>query len=215
MVLVDKDYRGIGISKSLLSLTLEKLKSFRSIKLDATPAGQPVYQKFGFKEEYHISRMVNLNVQPVKVGEADSETEPIHPGDISEIIALDEEAFGVNRNQLIEHLIKENPADGTLLTRNGQVVAFALSRKGSRYVHIGPVVADSTAVAKNLIAQLLITLVNQPVVVDVLGDKSELFQWLHLIGFKHQRDFMRMYKGENDFPGKPDKLFLICGPECG
>src|SRR4051794_7907903 len=56
MVLVDKNYRGRGVSKLLLQNILEKLKSFRSIKLDATPAGREVYKRFGFKDEYSITR---------------------------------------------------------------------------------------------------------------------------------------------------------------
>src|SRR6266498_3420453 len=37
MVLVAKEYRGQGVSKSLLTNILEKLESVKSIKLDATP----------------------------------------------------------------------------------------------------------------------------------------------------------------------------------
>ena len=59
MVLVDQEYRGQGVSKSLLTNILEKLLSCKSIKLDATPAGQQVYTKFGFRDEYPITRMVN------------------------------------------------------------------------------------------------------------------------------------------------------------
>src|SRR5439155_12328960 len=40
MVLVAKEYRGQGVSKLLLTNILEKLESFNSIKLDATPEGQ-------------------------------------------------------------------------------------------------------------------------------------------------------------------------------
>lgn len=42
----------------LLSGLFEKLKSCKSVKLDATPAGQPVYKKYGFKDEYLIHRMI-------------------------------------------------------------------------------------------------------------------------------------------------------------
>src|SRR5688572_27885492 len=46
MVLVTKEYRGQGISKSLLTNIFKRLESFKSIKLDATPEGQQVYKKF-------------------------------------------------------------------------------------------------------------------------------------------------------------------------
>ena len=215
MVLVDKNYRGLGISKALLSRMLEKLASFRSLKLDATAAGQPVYQKFGFKNEYLISRMVNQSVKEVPLLDSNSNLEPLSTEDLQQIIALDEQVFGVNRNQLIEFLFNEYPGAGILLKRDGRIVGFALGREGSRYFQIGPVVAPSIADAKNLISKSLMKLANRPVVVDVLCDKKELMDWLNTIGFASQRDFIRMYKGENDFPGKTDMLHLICGPEFG
>ena len=44
MVLVDKEYRGQGVSKLLLTTIFSKLELF-SIKLDATPAGQQVLRR--------------------------------------------------------------------------------------------------------------------------------------------------------------------------
>src|ERR1700712_5262450 len=62
MVLVDKDYRGQGISKSLLTNIFKKLEDFKSIKLDATPDGQAVYKKLGFIDEYLIIRLTNRSM---------------------------------------------------------------------------------------------------------------------------------------------------------
>ena len=50
MVLVDKEYRGRGISKALLEHVFKNLQSCQSAKLDATPAGKEVYKKFGFSD---------------------------------------------------------------------------------------------------------------------------------------------------------------------
>src|SRR5215213_5494312 len=50
MVLVDKEYRGLGISKSLLTAIFRKVEFCKSVKLDATPAGQLIYKGFGFKD---------------------------------------------------------------------------------------------------------------------------------------------------------------------
>ena len=62
MVLVNKEYRGRGVSKLLLANIFKKLETFRSIKLDATPGGQQVYKKFDFKDEYLITRMTNASI---------------------------------------------------------------------------------------------------------------------------------------------------------
>jgi len=106
MVLVDKEYRGLGISKALLSRIFAALSSSRSLKLDATAAGQPVYQKFGFKNEYLISRMVNVSVKEVPVQISNSNVEAMSAENLSEIISLDETVFGANRKQLINFYLK-------------------------------------------------------------------------------------------------------------
>ena len=56
---------------------------------------------------------------------------------------------------------------------------------------------------------------NQSVVMDVLYEKEDLINWLNSIGFIMQRQFVRMYKKENPFPGIINKQYLICGPEFG
>ncbi|MDP9230701.1 MAG: GNAT family N-acetyltransferase, partial [Bacteroidota bacterium] len=100
MVLVDKEYRGQGVSKSLLTTIFKKLESCKSVKLDATPEGQQVYKKFDFKDEYLIARMINLSMKNLPPGDAnDKLPEPVQSKHIPEIIALDEIVFGANRTQ--------------------------------------------------------------------------------------------------------------------
>ena len=215
MVLVDKEYRGQGISKSLLTDIFQRINFCKSIKLDATPAGQPVYQKFGFKDEYFIARMVHLSVNPLPFEAKDLIPEPIGINHIQEIVDFDEAVFGANRRQLIEFLIKQYPNKCWLLKRNNNIVGFILGRDGSRYHQIGPLVAITDKDAKMLISIALKHLSQQPVVVDVLFDKEDLIHCLMANGFVKQRHFIRMYKEENSSPGVIDNLYLICGPEFG
>jgi GNAT superfamily N-acetyltransferase len=62
MVLVETGLRRQGIGRRLFDSILGKVSGLRSVKLDATPAGQPLYEKFGFSEEYMIDRMINMNL---------------------------------------------------------------------------------------------------------------------------------------------------------
>ena len=215
MVLVDKEYRGRGVSKSLLKNIFEKLESCKSIKLDATSAGQAVYKKFQFEEEYFIARMTNSSGKSSPIIDYDIIPRLIQLKDIPEIVAFDELAFGAKRNQLIEFLFKEYPGKAWLLKRNERIVGFALGRDGNNYHHIGPVMASTTIDAKILIKKALMELYNQPVVVDVPYDKEDLLTWLNSIGFIKQRHFVRMYKEKNPYPGIIAKQYLICGPEFG
>jgi len=215
MVLVDKEYRGQGLSKLLLENIFKKLKSYKSIKLDATPEGLQVYKKFNFKEEYLITRMTIPSIVNLSSVEDHLLLEPILSKDINEIIALDELVFGANRAQLIQSLINEYPQKAWLLKRNNCVSGLVLGREGSNYYQIGPVIASTFHDAKILISKALKGLENKPIVVDVLDDKEDLINWLHSIGFTNQRHFVRMYQKENPFSGLRENQFSICGPEFG
>jgi len=214
MVLVAKEYRGQGVSKLLLANILKQLESFPSIKLDATPEGQRVYKKFDFKDEYLITRMTIASVKNFSLDD-DIAPEPIQLKHIEEVTAFDELVFGANRKQLIESMIKEYPHKAWLLKRNDSIAGFALGRKGSRYHHVGPVFGLNITDVKILIKRALKELTNQSVVMDVLYEKEDLINWLNSIGFIMQRQFVRMYKKENPFPGIINKQYLICGPEFG
>lgn len=215
MVLVDTEYRGLGISKSLLTNIFKKLEHCKSIKLDATPDGQQVYKKLDFTDEYGIVRMTNPSVKNVAAVDADIQPEPVQLQDIREIIELDEFIFGANRKQLITYLVNEYPSRAWFIKRNNRITGFALGRNGNKYQHLGPVAASTTVEARILITKALDNLTNQPVLVDVLADKDGLLDWLHSIGFIKQRHFTRMYKKENLLPEITSKQYLIAGPEFG
>jgi len=215
MVLVDKEYRGQGVSKLLLTSILKKLESFASIKLDATPAGQQVYKKFDFENEYLISRLVTGSMKNLSFNDDTVFAESIQLKDIEEVIAFDEHVFGTNRRPLIKSLIQRYPHKAWLLKRNNSIAGFALGREGNKYHQVGPVVGSTINDVQILIRKALKKLNNQPVVVDVLCDKEDLINWLASIGFTMQRHFVRMYKKENSFPGVVNEQYLICGPEFG
>jgi len=215
MVLVDKEYRGQGVSKLLLTSILKKLESFASIKLDATPVGQQVYKKFDFENEYLISRLVTGSMKNLSFNYDTVFAESIQLKDIEEVIAFDEHVFGTNRRPLIKSLIQRYPHKAWLLKRNNSIAGFALGREGNKYHQVGPVVGSTINDVQILIRKALKKLNNQPVVVDVLCDKEDLINWLTSIGFTMQRHFVRMYKKENSFPGVVNEQYLICGPEFG
>lgn len=216
MVLVNREYRGRGVSKWLLSELFKQLKHIQSVKLDATPAGQPVYRKFGFKDEYLLQRMTADSVSTKAISNANMNLpERIQPGDFSEVIEFDMQIFGANRMQLIEFLIKNNPENSWMIKRDGKICGVVLGRNGSRFYQVGPVLAANVKDARLLIGKAIEGVKGQPVVVDVPADKKELKEWLNEIGFQMQRPFIRMYQHENPFPGIQERQFLICGPEFG
>src|SRR5262245_10020167 len=58
MMLVEQSLRGKGIGRALMEHALAFLdcRTVGTIRLDATPMGQPLYEKLGFKAEYSLAR---------------------------------------------------------------------------------------------------------------------------------------------------------------
>lgn len=215
MVLVNKKFRGQGISKYLLSSLFEQLTFCKSVKLDATPAGQPVYEKMGFKDEYLINRLTCLSFGKSYLVRGDLISQGVQKEDIPAIVELDKYTFGADRSQLIKALFFNNPKKCFVIKNKGLISGFALGRKGNRFHHIGPVVASSNFDAIQLILHALNELNGQSVVIDILNDKNELYLELLSLGFEKQRYFSRMYLHSNLYPGDINHQYLICGPEFG
>ncbi len=216
MVLVNKNYRGKGISKLLLSDLFEKLKYCCCIKLDATPAGRPVYEKFGFKTEYKILRLTNASVSLNNLSyDYSCNIERLCSEDISKVISFDENVFGANRAELIAFLYKNNTEDSWVLKQDGKNTGFVLGREGIRFYQLGPVAAMSGSGAKELLLKSFENIEGKAVVIDVPYENKDLLVWLLFLGFEIQRSFFRMYQHENLYPGIPQNQISICGPEFG
>ena len=69
MVLVDVNARSRGVGTALLKHALNYLDERKvvTVRLDATPAGQPIYEKLGFAPEYGLARFEGI-VTPAKAG---------------------------------------------------------------------------------------------------------------------------------------------------
>ena len=216
MVIVDKEYRGQKISNLLLSGIIENSKNIISLKLDATPAGQPVYQKFDFTSEYFVYRFISMSVFKNEVHfEPVVSVERAVPENLDEITGFDKKIFGANRKQLIRFLIRNFPEMAWILRLNGQIKGIALGRKGNSFHQVGPVFASSSDFAKILILKSLEDIESQPAIADIPEHQPELINWINTLGFTKQRYFVRMYRNVNAYAGLIENQFLICGPEFG
>lgn len=215
MMLVDRNYRGRGISKHLLNEAIQKLNRCASIKLDATPAGKPVYLKRGFHVEHTLYRMTHPSVPKISLNMHIPETAQILPEDLEDVIGYDKKVFGADRTDLIGFMYNSYPELAWLTRESEKIAGFCMGRRGEIFTQIGPVYASSVKSAKVLIQSAINQITHQPVVVDIHGDKSEMKRWLESCGFALLRPFDRMYLNHNPHPGKTENQYLICGPELG
>jgi len=214
MVLVEPSERGRGIGTRLLELGLQVLTDVPCIRLDATPAGHGLYLKLGFRDEYGHARMGRAGAfEPARVdGDA---ARPMLRDDLPRVKELDRSVFGADRSALLDWLWAGAPEYARVIARRGALRGFSFGRRGFDFEHVGPVVAEDEATARQLTAACLALPHGRPVVLDAPRHSMEWRGWLEEIGFREQRPFLRMARGENRHPGLPERQFAILGPEFG
>jgi GNAT superfamily N-acetyltransferase len=220
MVLVDPEVRGRGIGTRLLEQTIEHLDALRvpTLKLDATPQGKPIYSRLGFRSEYEIERWVLKREAPHQdpaAGEARGATCVAEQPGLGEIIELDLRVFGADRSGLLRSLDRETPAFTLAAGSRGELRGYGLGRRGSRADHLGPWVARDEATAAALLAEFLKRSGRDTVFVDCLKSSAFASTSARAMGFEFSRPLTRMVRGPNPYPGAPDLVAAILGPEFG
>lgn len=220
MVLVTKSFQKRGLATRLLQTCIQELTA-RSISplLDATADGRPVYEKLGFRPLYGLQRLVCqqvLQVIPERVQTHENhQVKAIAFADLSEIMAFDRPLFGADRSAVLSHLHSRQPAYATLCRdRSGQLCGFVMAREGSQALHLGPVVALSSEIAKILMESLL-KKVSCPLYIDVVDGHDRFLTRMEACGFVLQRTFTRMVLGDPGQFDLPTQIFAMAGPELG
>ena len=213
MVLVDPDYRNRGIGNSLLQRAIEYLDStgISTIKLDATPAGKPLYEKIGFVTEYEIDRWVLKR----SVTRNLATTISVLPPDLlAQVFEYDREVFGADRSALLGSLSQNAPSlvvVPSFFDRQG----YAFGRHGLFADHLGPWMARDDHTAEILLKEFLQRSTCDTIIVDALKTTRATGELLREQGFYPARPLTRMYRGSNEFPGNQTFLCAILGPEFG
>lgn len=212
MVLVDPECRRRGIATQLVQETLRSLcsRGVKTIKLDATPAGEPVYAPLRFVEETRIERWRG-RARPV--GKMDCQ---IWSGSLrAEMMALDRLAFEAERSALLSSLIADSSVPPLTISASGELRGFALARPGAVANYIGPIVATDQNAATSLLDGMLDQLDVREVLIDINAGFEGGAQIVAARGFVKQRDFTRMRFGLKSNAGTSSLIFAIAGPEVG
>ena len=215
MVLVLPPFQRRGYAGMLLRHAIDALRDEdRAAVLDATPAGHAVYEQAGFRDTFGFARWRRKARSAVNGDVAVSSTRPLVESDWPAIEALDTPAFGASRIALLRELARRWPEAAHVVEQAGRLHGFVLGRDGTHAHQIGPLVADDSAVAIELLDAAL-KAIDGPVYVDLLDHRDVLRAWLAHQGFAFQRPFVRMVHGRIDAPGRPESICLVAGPELG
>jgi ribosomal protein S18 acetylase RimI-like enzyme len=211
MVLVDSRYRGRGIGKALMNHALEFLdhQTVRSVRLDATALGQPLYEKLGFEVEYMLHRHEGVLLP----AQEPTHVEPMRPEQLEEVLALDRTVTQTDRRKLLVRLVSEFPDTLRVVCEAGTVAGFTAARPGARALQVGPCLATETA-GRQLLNDARRRYAGRPVFLDVPTGNAAAVRWVNEAGLSVQRPLVRMCRGP--VPAEQVRaLWASSGPEMG
>lgn len=219
MVLVDSAHRGRGIGRALVehALAFVEEQGATSVRLDATPHGQPVYAKLGFMRQYELARYAGtLNpgaCQPRTNPATQASIRVAREKDYDAVFALDFAATLTDRRKFLARLFEERPAQVYVLDREGKIEGYITTRNGSAAVQVGPCIGNAEAGAR-LLGDASRRLAGAQVYLDVPCALDRACQFAETSGLVIQRTFMRMCRGVPVSEGR-DPLWASSGPELG
>jgi GNAT superfamily N-acetyltransferase len=212
MMLVDERHRGRGIGRRLMERALEYLdaRGVRSVRLDATPLGRPLYESLGFAVETSLTRFQGVFAPAARAPELD----PVSTIDgLDEVAALDRAVTGTDRGALLRRLDADSP--GSLRGVRGEhgLAGFLMTRPGARARQIGPCLGDERA-GPLLFADARERHAGEPVYIDIPAANAAATALAAALGLEPGRPLTRMGHGPR-ITEQLDRLWASAGPEKG
>lgn len=213
-VIVAPELRGRGVGKILVSAALDHLAGtgVRTVRLNAYITVVPFYEALGFRREYEIIRWLG----------------PAHPAspagvrratgtDLPDLLALDGDAFGVSRETLLRRLIEEFPRTFLVAEDAGRVRGYIVGNPSSSSCEIGPWVAAPAhaGVAPALFRALESTVRVPEYALSGPAANLRLPEFMGTVGYRESFRTLRMYWGEDAFPGNSSGVWALAGLEKG
>ena len=211
MMLVHPGHRRRGIGMQLMQTALNHLRgqSIDCIRLDATPAGAPLYAKLGFVPEWTFTRHEGapLKQQPKCVRSAIETDWPMIEG-------IDREAFGISRAAVLR-AFAQNARAVMVWPPEGPIAGFGMLRPGARFEYLGPVVCKSADGAIALVGSLATTAVDRHIFWDVPDENPIATTIAARLSFTGVRALTRMRLGPLSIPTNPGAHLAIADPSVG
>jgi GNAT superfamily N-acetyltransferase len=197
MMLVDPAYRGRGVGRCLLEAALGAVPPDRPIRLDATPLGRPLYERYGFTDESTLTRYVadvlpSRVLAPVDRRRKSLRADQMRAADLHAVIHQDEEVFRGNRSAVLEWAWRSAPQYGKVVHSGTGLLQYCFGRQGRLFVQIGPIVAGDDESAEALVSAAMMWTGGRPIGVDVFDAQHRFSEWLLALGFQRQRPLFRM-----------------------
>jgi hypothetical protein len=212
MIIVAPALQGLGLGKRLMQAILQA-NAGRSLMLNATEAGAPLYAKTGFVPSGGVVQHQGIALpQPAPLLEPDQRLRAASADDLATLAALDTQATGLPRDHVLGSLLATGEI--VILERGGVPVGFSVLRRFGKGFVIGPVAAGNLDDARLLIGYWLHGRQGQILRIDIPAGCS-LGAWLAGSGLPVVSAPQGMVRGERPFAAGPARSLAIVNQALG
>lgn len=222
-LIVEEKYRKKGIGRILFSKAIDHLLEIgcKEILLDAVPDAASLYENFHFSR---IERSLRLKIPTTTILESlissprSIRVEKVH---INGIGKFDQSIFGAERNKIFLTMLKNPKSDGAIFIQDRKVAGFGFIRFTRSSFSIGPLVANSSITALDIISKLIqIGALHckkcEMILIGVTESSSIPLHFFYRLGFKEYNYSIRMRYGANQRKNrKPNLIYSITAPAMG
>jgi predicted GNAT family N-acyltransferase len=215
MVIVNKNFRGLGLGKEATQKCIDFVSSDTSIMLIATEEGKPLYEKMGFRTVDCVHKYLCDNYTAVKSLNNSSVTiEDFNGINFNDILDLDKAAFGDKRSNFLHNRIKQSKQCLVVKDNKANIIGYGISILGPTNLILGPIVAPDSHTAA-LILDRLVSDHQGKLRIDVPSGKEEFMLFLEQCGFKKASNPPIMVINSICMPLRNNTLFGIAAQVFG
>ncbi|AXK34071.1 GNAT family N-acetyltransferase [Streptomyces armeniacus] len=211
--LVDPEHRGRGLGMATWRTALPHAGE-RTIGLDAVPAQEAIYRRSGFTSAYRTVRCAGT--PPRTDGAAPkAPVQPVTPDDLDALAAYDRQCFPADRRAFLGRWLTAEGHTAYVSRQDGRVTGYGVIRSARDGQRVGPLFADSPAVAEALFDTLTGHLDGGEEVYLDIPEPHEHAQTLAASrGLEPRSHTVRMYTGPVP-PTGTDRTYGITSLELG
>jgi N-acetylglutamate synthase-like GNAT family acetyltransferase len=214
MVIVNKEYRGMGLGKELTQQCMNSLSSDFSIMLISTENGKPLYEKMGFQIVDHVHKYICDTYSTSNPANRKVIIEQFNESDLNKMIELDEEAYGDKRSTFLKHRINQSKDCVMVKDTIGNIIGFGLSILGPINLIIGPIIAPDAQVASMILEKLAIGHQGK-LRIDIPSGNGVFMEALEKCGFVNVSNPPIMMFNSTKMPQRNGELFGIAAQVFG
>jgi N-acetylglutamate synthase-like GNAT family acetyltransferase len=207
MVIVHKEYRGMGLGKVATQKCLDFTSSNTSIMLIATEEGRPLYEKMGFITVDCVHKFLCDEYKPLNKS-GDVTIERFNSNNLTEILKLDKVAFGDKRSKFLQNRINQSEQCLVVRDNKANIIGYGISILGPVNLILGPIVAPESQTAA-LILDKLASIHQGKLRIDVPSGNEDFMLFLEQRGFKQVSQPPVMVINSAEMPPRNKTLFGI------